>query len=106
MSRDEYLRVKAQLANIDDALSEGHLTPEERVQLEASSMALSEQLIRPWLPVDWTKRMVLIGLVAAAPIGFLVEIEFLFWFWPLALTLSPRIVGQRFHSPRRHGHTG
>ena len=102
MSRDEYLRVKAKLANIDDALSEGHLTPDERAQLEALSVALSRQLITPWLPVDWTRRIMLLGIVAAGPIGLAADIELLAWCWPLALTLSPRIIGPRFHSSRRH----
>jgi hypothetical protein len=45
MTREEFIRTKAKLADIDDALSEGHLTPEERAELHALSAALSEKLV-------------------------------------------------------------
>jgi hypothetical protein len=44
--------MKAELANIDDALREGHLTPEERAEFEALSVKLSKQIIAPWIPID------------------------------------------------------
>jgi hypothetical protein len=51
MTREEYTTTKAKLADIDDALSEGHLTPEERAAFRALSAALSRKLVTPWIPV-------------------------------------------------------
>ena len=64
MTREEYIRTKAELANIDDALSEGHLTPEERAELRALSVALSQQLVTPWIPAGWVRRGMMLTLAA------------------------------------------
>jgi hypothetical protein len=102
MTREEYIRTKAKLASIDDALSEGHLTPEERAELHALSAALSEQLVAPWIPAGWVRRGMMLTLSAVGVYGLVVEAYVLVWSFPLVAVFSPRIIGERFHSLARH----
>ena len=102
MTREEYTRTKAKLASIDDALSEGHLTPEERAELQALSAALSQQLVTPWIPAGWVRRGMMLTLSALGVYGLVVETYVLVWSLPLIVVFSPRIMGERFHSLARH----
>jgi hypothetical protein len=95
--------MKAELANIDDALHEGHLTSEERAEFEALSVKLSKQLIAPWIPIDWARRSMALGLFSVGLYGLVGGLEFLVWGWPLILICSPRVMGEHFHSVGRHG---
>ena len=101
MTRDEYFRLKSKLANIDDALREGHLTSEEKTKLEALSAELSRQLVVPWLPADWTRKAIMLGIFALGVYGLVAGHQWLVWSWPLALLFSPRITGENFHFGRR-----
>ena len=102
MTREEYIRTKSKLANIDDALSEGHLTPEERAELQALSAALSEQLVTPWIPAGWVRRGLMLTLSATTVYGLVAESYVLLWSFPLIAIFSPRIVGENFHPIARH----
>ena len=102
MTREEYIRTKAKLAGIDDALSEGHLTPEERAELHALSAALSEQLVTPWIPAGWVRRGMMLALAAVSIYGLVAEWYVLVWCLPLIAVFSPRIVGENFHPIARH----
>ncbi len=105
MTRKDYFRAKAKLANIDDALREGHLTPEERAELEALSAAMSKQLVTPWIPAGWARRGIMLGLLATGLYGLVAEMELLVWSWPLILIFSPRVMGENFHAIGRREHT-
>src|SRR5512139_1378415 len=102
MTREEYLRTKATLAGIDDALSEGHLTPEERAEIHALSAVLSEQLVTPWIPAGWVRRGMILIISAVGVYGLVAELYVLVWSLPLIAIFSPRIVGENFHSVARH----
>jgi hypothetical protein len=101
MTRKEYIRTKAKLAHIDDALSEGHLTPEERAELHALSAVLSEQLVTPWIPAGWVRRGMMLTLSAVAVYGLFAELYILVWSLPFIAIFSPRIMGEHFHSVAR-----
>ena len=105
MTSKEYLRTKAKLADIDDALREGHLTPEERAELEALSAALSRQLVTPWFPASWARRGAMLVLLGTGLYGLVGGLELLVWSWPLIVIFSPRIMGENFHAIGRHDHT-
>ena len=100
MTRAEYANAKTTLANVNDALREGHLTPEDRVKLEALSVTLTERLISPWFPLDWARRGIVVALTATGFYGLEAGAEFLVWSWPLMLIFSPRVMGGNFHSVR------
>jgi len=102
MTREEYIRTKAKLAGIDDALSEGHLTPEERAELHALSAALSKELVTPWIPAGWVRRGMMLTLSAIGVYGLVAELYVLVWSLPLITVFSPRIMGERFHPVARH----
>jgi len=102
MTREEYIKAKATLASIDDSLSEGHLTPEERAELQSLSAALSKELVKPWIPVGWMRRGMMLTLSAVSVYGFVAELYVLVWAFPLIAIFSPRIMGEHFHSLARH----
>ena len=102
MTRKDYLRIKARLADIDDALHDGHLTPEKRAEFEALSAALSKQLVTPWLPASWARRGIMLALLATGAYGLVAGMEFLAWCWPIIIVFSPRIMGEHFHDVGRH----
>src|SRR5437667_2087776 len=105
MMRKDYLKTKAKLTDIDDALREGHLTPQERAELEAQSAALSKQLVTAWLPASWARRGIMLVLLATGLYGLLSGLEQLVWCWPVIVVFSPRIMGEHFHDIGRHDHT-
>ena len=105
MTRKDYLRTKAKLANIDDALREGHLTPEERAAFEALSATLSKQLFTPWVPVSWARRGIMLVLLGTGLYGIVAGLELLVWSWPMIIIFSPRIMGENFHAVWRRDHT-
>ena len=100
MTRAEYANAKTTLANVNDVVRDGHLTPEDRVKLEALSVTLTERLIAPWFPLDWWRRGIVVALAAGGFYGLWAGAELLVWGWPLALIFSPRIIGGNFHSVR------
>jgi hypothetical protein len=102
MTREEYIETKAKLAGIDDALSEGHLTPEERAELQALSAALSERLVTPWIPAGWVRRGMMLTLAAVGVYGLVADLYVFLWSFPLIAVFSPRIIGENFHSVARH----
>jgi hypothetical protein len=102
MTREEYIETKAKLAGIDDALSEGHLTPEERAELQALSTALSERLVTPWIPAGWVRRGMMLTLSAVSVYGLVADLYVLMWSFPLIAVFSPRIMGENFHTVARH----
>ena len=105
MTRKDYLRTKTRLADIDDALREGHLTPEERAEFEALSAALSNQLVSPWIPASWARRGAMLVLLGAGLYGLLAGLELLMWSWPIIVVFSPRIMGENFHDVGRPNQT-
>jgi hypothetical protein len=102
MTREEYIKTKAELASIDDAISEGHLTPEERAELQALSAALSERLVTPWIPAGWVRRGMMLTLATISVYGLVAELYVLMWSFPFIAIFSPRIMGEHFHSLARH----
>ena len=102
MTREEYIRTKAKLAAIDDAMSEGHLTPEERAEFQALSTTLSERLVTPFIPPGWGRRSMMLTLSIVCVYGFVAELYLLMWSLPLIAVFSPRIMGENFHSVARH----
>lgn len=106
MTRQEYSKAKAKLASINQALREGHLTPEERAQLEALSVALTGQLVSPWFPMSLKGRTTVFALACLGLYGLFEGPVILLLAWPLSILLSPRFAGESLYpggrTARRH----
>jgi len=106
MNRKEYAQAKAELARINEVLREGHLTAEERANLEARSVALTGQLVSPWLPVTLEGRVIALCLVLIGGYGVWAESLLLMMAWPSMVLVSPRLVGGSLYpggrTSRRH----
>lgn len=91
--RQTYEEAKALLAEIQYELSTQSLTPEQRAELERHAAALSGQLLRPWLPVDWPRRLIMVAIVGVAiQQSFGGNFQVFFW-WIFLPFFSPRIMG-------------
>ena len=94
MTTDEFVRAKTTLANVKLALREGHLMLEERARLEALSVELSGRMIRPWLPANRGRKILVFALIAVGLYGMMEGPHALFWALPAAFLFSPRFVGE------------
>ena len=103
MTRQEYAKSKARLASINQALREGHLTPEERTNLEALSVALTGQLLSPWFPVSLTGRAIMLVLSGLGFYGLIEGPIILLLAWPLSILLSPHFAGESLYPGGRPG---
>lgn len=103
MTRQEYAKSKAKLASINQALREGHLTPEERSDLEASSVALTGQLLSPWFPVSLEGKAIMLFLSGLGFYGLIEGPIILLFAWPLSILLSPRVAGESLYPGGRAG---
>ena len=67
---------------------------EERRELQVHAARLAGVILRPWLPADWGRRLIMMGIVVlGAQQAFWVgNYEPLVW-WLLLPLFSPRIVG-------------
>ena len=92
--QDEYAEVKQTLTQIHRRLETEPLTDEQRDQLQNHAAALAGNLLRPWLPVDWARRLLILGIVA---LGIEESVrgnyEPLLW-WLLLPMFSPRLMGE------------
>lgn len=101
ISSSEYERAKATLDQINDTLTNQPMTEAKRHELQEHAMRLSGSLMSPWLPVDWTRRLIMFGIVALgiqqAMAG---NFQPLVW-WLLLPLFSPRIVGEAAYAAGR-----
>jgi hypothetical protein len=62
VSRQEYDEAKRELAAISRRLETERLTPKGRKDLELRAYQLSGWLFRPWVPVYWSRRLIMLGI--------------------------------------------
>ena len=103
MTRQEYAKAKAKLASVNQALREGHLTPEERANFEALSVALTGQLVSPWFPISLEGRALVLILSGIGFYGLFEGPVILLLAWPLSILLSPRLAGESLYPGGRTG---
>jgi fatty acid desaturase len=93
VSRQEYDEAKRELAAISHRLETERLTPKERKDLELRAYQLSGWLFRPWLPVYWSRRLIMLGIFLLGLQQMWVGNRYGFLLWLLMLPFSPRVMG-------------
>lgn len=94
MDRETYEEAKKQLDEVARVLREENLTADERQKFETLQVQLAGVLLRPWLPVGWGRRLIMIVLFAVGVFGALAGNSYLLLAWVLLLFFSPRFVGE------------
>ena len=94
MDNKEREDARKTLAEITKTLEDETLTAEQRQELEIHAARLSGFLLSVWLPVDWFRRAIMIGIVALGAYGLMVENYEVFVWWLLLPFFSPRISGE------------
>src|SRR6266536_4109083 len=93
--QEQYSEAKSLLREIQYELNTQPLTLKQRGELELHAARLAGVLLRPWLPVDWKRRLIMAGIV-------LLGIQQAAWadnyrpflWWLLLPAFSPRIMGE------------
>jgi hypothetical protein len=92
--RDQYDEAKRVLVDIHYELETQPLTREQREQLQLHAARLAGLLSRPWLPVPWSRRIIMAAILLfglqQARVG---NYQPLGW-WLLLPFFSPRIMGE------------
>ena len=104
MTREDYEEMKRLLAETQAELREGNLSPVLTAALEHCCAATAGTLMSIWIPIDWGRRTLMIGLFLIGLYGVISGPLWLIVAWLAAATMSPRLVGKvgfalgRFHS--------
>ena len=94
MDRVQYDEAQRRLEEVTRILKNEKLGPEERERLEREGKELARVVMSPWIPFNWSYRMM---MVAIGAIGFwgLAENQYLLVLvWLLLALFSPRIIGK------------
>jgi hypothetical protein len=92
--REYYDDAKRALSEIHYVLDTQPLTEKERSELKLHAAALSGQLLSPWFPVYWSRRLIMAAIfLFGIQQSWTGNYEPLLW-WLLLPTFSPRIVGE------------
>lgn len=101
MNRDERERANRTLEQIDAEMQRKDLTPAEREELEHHAAAIAGQLLRPWLPIGWGRRLLGAGIIALGIYGLAIGNYEVFVWWILLPLMSPRTMGEVVHAGGR-----
>jgi hypothetical protein len=90
-SRDSYLAAQEQLNLVRHALANPQLSAERRIELQNHELTLATVLMRPWLPLSWLKRLLMLLIFAfGLQQVWGGHLEGLLW-WFLLPLFSPRV---------------
>lgn len=91
--RKTYEEAKSLLAEIQHELATQPLTSHQREELQRHAAALAGQILSPWLPVDWPRRLIIVAIILVAiQQAFVRNYEIFFW-WIFLPFFSPRVMG-------------
>ena len=94
MDREQYEKAKARLEEVTRVLKYENISPPERERLEKEGRELAKVVMSPWIPLDWSYRIIIMIIVAAGLWGLSQGMYFLMLIWLLLPLFSPRIVGK------------
>jgi hypothetical protein len=97
MSRDRYFEAQEQLELIRHALADQNLSAQRRTELQQHELALSAVVTRPWLPVLWWRRWLVVLIFALGlQQAWAGHYTALLW-WLLLPLFSPRLNAEISH---------
>ena len=89
-----YAELKALLAEVQAELQRPDLTPEQRNELQVHAASLAGALSSPWLPMGWTRKLLMLAIAGVGLEQAAVGNYWALWLWALLPVFSPRIVGE------------
>jgi hypothetical protein len=95
--KEKYHEAKRLLEEIHYELATQPLTVEQRREHELHAASLSGALSSPWLPVSWSRRLIMAAiLLLGIQQSWTGNYQPLLW-WLLLPFFSPRIMGECYH---------
>jgi hypothetical protein len=70
------------------------LTPEQRSELQVHAAALAGGLMSPWLPIGWTRKLLMLAIAGVGLEQAAIGNYWALWLWAFLPMFSPRIVGE------------
>jgi hypothetical protein len=95
IEREKYFEAQRLLKEINYELKTSSLTEQQRNELQLHAAKLAGALHSPWLPVAWSRRLIMIAIVlfGVQQAWWSGNYEPLVW-WLLLPVFSPRIIGE------------
>ena len=94
MDRAQYDEAQKRLEEVTRILKNEKLGPEERERLEREGKELARVVMSPWLPFNWSYRMMMVAIGAIGFYGLAEGQYLLVLIWLLLPLFSPRIIGK------------
>ena len=94
MDRAHYNEAKLRLKEITERLRCDDLSASDRESLEKEGKTLTKIVMNPWIPFDWTYRIVMMAIAAIGCWGLIRGHYLLVLIWLLLFIFSPRVIGQ------------
>ncbi len=94
MDREEYEKAKARLEEVTRVLRYENISVPERGRLEKEGRELARVVMSPWIPFDWSYRIIITIIAAVGLWGLTQGMYFLMLIWLVLPLFSPRIVGK------------
>jgi len=94
MDREQYEKAKARLEEVTRVLKYENISVPERERLEKEGRELARVVMSPWIPFDWSHRIIIMVSVAVGLWGLSQDMYFLMLVWLLLPLFSPRLVGK------------
>jgi hypothetical protein len=94
MDRVQYDEAQKRLEDVTEILKNEKLGPEERERLEREGKELARVVMSPWLPFNWSYRMMMVAISAIGFWGLAEGQNLLVLVWLLLPLFSPRIIGK------------
>ena len=82
------------MGSFENILNDKSSSAEEKQTAELQIASISGALLSPLFPTGITRNVLMLGCFLLGFLAFLTPYEWLFWFFFIALTFSPRIVGE------------
>lgn len=94
MNSVEQQEIKSLLLNARTMLNQNNLNQEERERLETVIALLSGRLLSVWLPVEWSRRTLMLIIFVVGLIGIFTGLHILILSWLVLPLFSPRLAGE------------
>jgi hypothetical protein len=94
MDRTQYDEAQRRLEEVTRILKNEKLGPEERERLEREGKELARVVMSPWIPFNWSYRMMMVAIGAIGFWGIAENQYLLVLIWLLLPLFSPRIIGK------------
>lgn len=94
MDKQEEKALKKSIEVLQEAIDDGSLQGEARMEAERTVNMAAGRLLSVWLPTGWGRRVIMLILLLFGLYGLIIGKLLFLICWLIAVTFSPRIMGE------------